>query len=102
MNSHVESLIGLEGFGTLVGVLRLFDDGKKYGDPYSWCCTFCTQENNIVYITAVLKAPTPSQWREICRVFYNMGYRKAVFTRIKEDKRIEKEILPPKSYGNKK
>lgn len=65
----------------LVSVLRVFEDGQAYGDPYSWCCTVQWLDRHTVQLCGVLKAPTPTQWRAIDTALARLGVTHVRFER---------------------
>lgn len=72
MNAHFEPL---------AGVIRVFEDGKSYGDEYVWCATCRFLDVDRVEILGVTKPMKPSVWRSIVEKFREMGVSKIVFIR---------------------
>ena len=68
----------------LASVIRVFPDGCKYGDPYTFCAAVRHLDRETVEIVGALRSPTPSEWRAIRAALVEAGIIKAVFTRIKD------------------
>jgi hypothetical protein len=49
----------------LAGVIRVFDQGKAYGDPYRFIITVKWLDPETVELIGATQAPTPSEWRAI-------------------------------------
>ncbi len=80
-------------FEPLAGVLRVFADASKYGDPYQWSATVRFLDIRTVELMGILRAPKPSEWRAVMKLFAGMGVEKIVFHRRKnKDPAVKKEI----------
>lgn len=74
-----------------VGIVRVHPPGGSYKNksPYSWAATaecFSTtteRKNNIAYIYGATKAPTPSEWRALYRLFKSVGVNIVSYERAK-------------------
>ena len=55
----------------IAGVIRVFADDAKYGDPYVWNATVRYVNAQTVEILGFLVAPKPSTWRAIIELFTN-------------------------------
>ena len=74
------------------GVIRVFADGKTYGDKYEYSAAFRTLSNTRVEVIGIMTAPTPSQWRAMSKCFVKAGYTEHVVTRIRADGTVEKRV----------
>lgn len=71
------------------GIIRVFEDGAVYGDPYEYCLCFeVQQDNKTVEIKGVYRnshgqdsRPRPHQWRAIKNAFKAAGM-KIVYERM--------------------
>ena len=84
MNAHFEPLSG---------VIRLFEDGKQYGDKFTWSGTVRFIDAKTVEVLGCLKAPKPSEWRLIVKLLGEMGIEEIIFYRMLEDETREKHIV---------
>jgi hypothetical protein len=64
-----------------VGLLRVFDDGAQFGDPYIWSCTVKHLDEHSVELCGVCKPVTPSIWRAIRDLLVSEGVTQAHFDR---------------------
>ena len=85
----------------LVGVLRVFPDGGKYGDPYSFCATVHHLDQETVEIIGAMRAPKPSEWRAIRECLRKTRVKMAIFTRIKNGCRYDRYVRLPKKRKRK-
>ena len=74
MYAHLESL---------VGIIRIFEDDKKYGDPYEWSAVFRYIDKITIEICGVDKPMTEEMWHAIRKLCNEEGITKAVFYRYK-------------------
>ena len=72
-------------FEPLAGVVRIFEDGNSYGDPYVWISSIRFINNKTVEIVGTLSAPKPSTWKAILRMAQDMGIERIIFTRKRKD-----------------
>jgi hypothetical protein len=70
---------------TIGGVIRVFPEGKKYGDPYEYSAAFRTLAHDKVEVIGILNSPSPSQWRAIKKCLRENGFKTFVITRKRED-----------------
>jgi hypothetical protein len=70
---------------TIAGILRVFPDGQRYGDPYTWCATVRFLSRDTVEICGALRAPMPSEWRAIREALAAAGVTSAVIVRRRAD-----------------
>jgi hypothetical protein len=73
-------------FEPLVGCVRVFEPGRKLGDPYVWSCTAVCQGDSVELIGA-LQAPTHAMRRAVQDLLTGMGFRRLRMTRIKRGRR---------------
>ena len=73
-------------FEPLSGVVRVFDNGKNYGEDYTWAATCRFIDLKTVEILGIIKAPTPNEWRVIVKTMLNMGVANIIYTRYKNGK----------------
>jgi len=71
-------------FEPLSGVIRLFEDGKQYGDKFTWAGTVRFIDAKTVEVLGCLKAPKPSEWRLIVKLLGEMGVKEIVFHRWRD------------------
>ena len=83
----------------LVSLIRIFPDGGRYGDPYSYCATIRHLDRETVEIIGALRAPTPGEWRAIRVALAGAGITKATFMRIKDDIKSYHHIALAGSHG---
>ena len=83
-------------FEPLSGVIRIFEDGKGYGDKFTWAGTVRFLDTRTVEVLGCLKAPRPSEWRLIVKLLGEMGVEEIVFYRMLEDETREKHIVKTK------
>jgi len=65
----------------LTFVVRIFGEGKQYGDPYDWVATAVKIDDNVLEIKGALKAPTPEQFRALQKDLRAMGWKKVIYKR---------------------
>jgi len=68
----------------LTSLIRVFPDGGRYGDPYTFCATLRHLDRKTVEIVGALRAPTPGEWRAIRTALAGAGITEATFVRIKD------------------
>jgi len=66
-------------------VLRVFSDGREFGDRYDWCATGVRIAPGVLEILGVLRAPSPSEWRAVYRVLKAQGWRTVIWWRHRPD-----------------
>lgn len=76
MNAHIQNL------SATVGIIRVFAEGKAFGDPYLWCATFLDKGDGSVSLHGVMKAPTKAQIRAIRKAFNAVGVTEVSFERM--------------------
>ena len=69
----------------IVVQIRAFDDGKQYGDPYTWTGTGVRVDDGVIEIVGCLTAPTPSIWKQLHRTLKAAGWKQVIFRRHTED-----------------
>lgn len=74
-------------------VLRVFSEGREFGDPYDWCATGVRVAPGVLEILGVLRAPSPSQWRALFRVLRSQGWHTVVWWRHRPDGRHERHEM---------
>jgi hypothetical protein len=57
------------------GIIRVFNDARKYGEPYSYCVAFKNVSEGLIEFVGATQAPTPSQWRAIMTALRKQGIR---------------------------
>lgn len=62
-------------------VLRVFSEGREFGDRYDWCATGVRVAPGVLEILGVLRAPSPSEWRAIFRTLKAQGWQKVIWWR---------------------
>jgi hypothetical protein len=67
----------------LSAVVRVFPDGKAYGDAYELLITVRGLDPETVEIVGAAKAPTGEQIRAIRKALNAMGIRKAIWKRFR-------------------
>ena len=65
----------------LAGVVRVFDAGLSYGDPYRFAVTVRWINHDTVEFVGALRAPAPSEWRAIRTALMEFGVRNVVWVR---------------------
>lgn len=58
--------------------VRVFPEGKDWGDEYSWCCLAKEVDFDPegLEISLIMSAPDRHQRRAIGKVFYSMGFKR--------------------------
>jgi hypothetical protein len=69
----------------LTALVRVFEPGCGYGRPYSYVATIRWLNPETAEVMGVLHAPTPGQWRAIRKALKQVGVRRAIIQRIKDD-----------------
>ena len=85
MNAHFEPISG---------VIRLFEDGKGYGDKYTWAGTVRFIDAKTVEVLGCTSAPKPSEWRAIVQCVKDVGVKEIIFYRIRSDGTTDKHVVP--------
>jgi hypothetical protein len=67
------------------GLIRVFPEGKSFGDPYEYAITIRTLSHDKVEVLGTLTSPTPSQWRAIQECLKSNGFKAFVITRKRDD-----------------
>ena len=80
-------------FEPISGILRVFEDDKNYGDDYIWCVTVRFLNLTTVELLGITKAPTPSIWRAVRRVLFDMKIDTVVIYKILSDGTVIKKII---------
>lgn len=62
-------------------IVRVFDDGSEYGDPYRWACEAVLVQPSVVELRGAMRAPTPAEWRAIYAALRESGYALAIWRR---------------------
>lgn len=70
----------------LSGCVRVFDNGKDYGDSYDWCATVRILDDTTIELLGVKTAPTKEQIVAISKLFYPLGFINVQWDRKKGDK----------------
>lgn len=71
------------------GVIRVFAEGKQYGDEYEYAITFRTLAHDKAEMIGVIQPPTISQWKAIQKCLKENGIKTFVLTRKRSDGTIE-------------
>lgn len=67
------------------GVIRVIPGGR-YGDPYSFACSYQMVDGETVEIVAVHSLPKVSDLRALLRAFWESGIKYMIWRRYKDDK----------------
>ena len=67
------------------GIIRVFDEGQKFGDPYEYCITLRTLSHDKVEMIGVTVSPSPSQWRAIYKCLKDHNFKSFVISRKRPD-----------------
>jgi len=67
-------------------ILRIFEDGKGYGDPYEFSATVRWVTPKKVEILGVLRAPKLSEWKAIRRCLLSYGVEEILINKAKDGK----------------
>lgn len=89
MKSEIESL---------VGVIRVWQDDKGYGDPYEWVATVRWRTRTEVEIMGYTKPVTPSIWKSVVRECQRKGITKILAVTYVDRKRKERWINVPSPF----
>ena len=65
----------------LAGVVRVFDAGRSYGDPYRFAVTVRWINRQTVELVGAIRAPAPSEWRAIRDALLAAGVSSVVMVR---------------------
>ena len=87
----------------LVSQLRVFEDGKAYGDKYNYSITCLHISNTEVELRGADKLIKVSEWRSIYQWAQRNNIRIIRFERIREDKTVDvREIrIKGKHYADR-
>lgn len=79
----------------LSGIIRVFDDDAKYGEPYQWAATVRWLDRETIEICGAMAAPTPSEWRAIARLMRSQSppVKRVVVKRNRPDGTTETRIV---------
>ncbi len=69
-------------FQPLVGCVRVFEPGGRFGDAYVWSCTALCQ-GDTVELMGAMEAPTNAVRRAVQDLLVGLGYRRLRLTRMK-------------------
>lgn len=83
MHAHIEPLTSL---------IRVFDEGTEFGDPYRYCVTAKWHDRETVELVGTLRAPLPSERRAIMSALKSQGVKRVFFDRRKPGKTYRREI----------
>jgi len=72
-------------FEPLMGVIRVFDNGKEYGDTYSWVATCRFIDKATVEVLGVMDAPKKEWWRAVLKTLGHEGVKTVCYKRYKND-----------------
>ena len=64
-----------------IGIIRVFNAGGQFGDPYVWCATVHVIRSGVVEMLGVMSAPTLSQVRAIRKTLNAEGITLLIFER---------------------
>ena len=81
-------------------VIRIFEEGKSYGDPYTWSATAVRTGEKSLEIMGALRAPTLSEFNALYKDLKKMGWKTVTYTR-KTPNKEELHTLTPDTYRNK-
>ena len=74
------------------GLVRVFADGKQYGDEYENALPFVAVDESTIEFVGLTKKLTPSQWRA-ARSECKAAGLKMVFKRIKNGVERKREVI---------
>jgi hypothetical protein len=71
----------------LSGIIRVFGDHAKYGDPYQWAATVRWLDRETIEICGAMSAPTASEWRAIAKLMRSQSppLKRVLLKRIRPD-----------------
>jgi hypothetical protein len=67
-------------------ILRIFEDGAGYGDPYEFSATIRWITPSRVEILGVLRAPKLSEWKAINNCLRSHGVKDILINKAKDGK----------------
>lgn len=76
MHVHVEPLSA---------IVRVFENGKSYGDPYEWAGAIRCLDRNTVEVVGTMQAPSVKVWRELKKCLPDFGITTVIFKRRMRD-----------------
>lgn len=83
-----------------VGIIRTFEDDKKWGDPYTFCCTVKMDSSNkeLLEFKGITKEPTLTEFRSMSKFLGELGFKTAVWYRIKNNEIKQRLYKIPKKW----
>lgn len=80
------------GFEPLAGVIRVFQEGKQYGDRYEWVASVRFLMKDAIEILGYTKPVTPSIWRALRKECQRLSIRRVLAVSYRNGQRREKWI----------
>ena len=77
----------------LSGVVRVFEDGRDFGDPYCFAATVRWKDPTTVEILGITKPPVPSDWRAMRELFAEMSVSRVEIKRRREGGEEELRVI---------
>lgn len=65
-------------------MIRVLDEGREHGDPYTWAATCRFVDRETVEVLGVAKAPKPSEWKAVLRCLSEVGAETVAYTRHRD------------------
>jgi hypothetical protein len=75
------------------GVVRIFSEGRSFGQPYDWVASVRWLSPTSVEILGIEKAPKPSEWRALIACWKKLGVETMVFSRYKSQGTTIKHVI---------
>lgn len=67
-------------------IIRIFEDGKGYGDPYEFSATIRWITPRRVEIIGILRAPKLSEWKAMNNCLRSHGVEDVIINKVKYGK----------------
>lgn len=77
----IKRTASIEWLDNPAGVLRVHNEGGRYGDAYDWCCTV-ENHGDLAILHGVISSPSPSQFRAIFDALRQAGFVRVEWIRM--------------------
>lgn len=88
----------IAGIEHLSGVIRVWQDGRKYGEPYEWCASVRYITRDTIEILGYTTKVTPSIWKAVITECQRLGIKKIIGVSYRDGQRREKHITVPSKF----
>jgi len=86
----------------LTSIIRVFEEGDSYGDPYEFSVTVRWITPKRVEILGAVRAPKPSEWRAIQECLHSYGAEELLIVKATKEGMKEHIFLLDKTPAEKR